>query len=86
VAASVNLTYLAELLVELESNLQGESVDIQWTGRRESWVEECLGASIVQEVSSLLRELETNTNSEAMADEWQQNREKWVQQVHEYQE
>jgi hypothetical protein len=61
-------------------------VDIQWTGRRESWVKECLGASIVQEVSSLLRELETNTNSEAMADEWQQNREKWVQQMHEYQE
>ena len=61
-------------------------MDIQWTGRRESWVAECLGASIVQEVSSLLRELETNTNSEAMADEWQQNREKWVQQMHEYQE
>jgi hypothetical protein len=77
---------LNQLLLDFERNLKSEGVKKEWKERRESWVEECLGASIVQEVSSLLREVETNTNSEAMADEWQQNREKWVQEMHEYQE
>ena len=52
--------------------------------RRNRWVEECIGASIVQEVSSLLLELETNTNWEAVTDELQQNRDKWVQQMHKF--
>ncbi|MEG4114555.1 MULTISPECIES: hypothetical protein [unclassified Microcoleus] len=53
--------------------------------RRNRWVEECLGASIVQEVSSLLLELETNTNWKAVTtDEWQQNCEKWVPQIHKF--
>jgi hypothetical protein len=74
-------TCVAAQLLKLEQNVKWQAVDKAWRERRESWVEDCKGATSDRAVAKLLLEFESNVRWRAVDDEWKARRESWVSEV-----
>ncbi|MBX7242604.1 MAG: hypothetical protein K1X92_12755 [Bacteroidia bacterium] len=80
---SPNRLKIAQLIMELESNMKWETVDSEWADLRDKWIQQCSGTtdySFGDRLSEALIQLAEHTRPEAMEQpHWQSRYTLWKQ-------